>query len=241
MSLKQKRFWQSVSVESQPNGFEIQLDGRPIKTPKKNILTLPTLGIAELVRDEWLDIEEEIVPANMPATRLSNSAIDTVDSNKAKIVDMLAEYANTDLLCYWADGPAELVQRQKFVWQPILDFCSKKIGTKIQVTAGVIPILQNSRAKEFVAASFNDHTEFSLAAMHDVVALSGSAFISFAWSQDFLSTQSAWEASQLDETWQIEQWGADEDSEILVAKKSFRLRICDKISRSRQKHRVTRQ
>ena len=117
---KAKRFWKEAAVEETPDGFEVKLDGRPVKTPAKRALILPSRAMAEVVAAEWDAQEGEIQPHLMPATKTANAAIDKVAVQHNEVADMLAAYGDSDLLCYRADGPEGLVARQAAVWDPML-------------------------------------------------------------------------------------------------------------------------
>ena len=211
-SAPKKRFWTETSLIEAEDGFGIQLDGRDIKTPNKNPLIVPTRALGELMFAEWDKQEGSIDPLSLPATRGANSTIDTVCLHFDAVVDQLAEYAGSDLLCYRADGPTELVTRQAEVWDPVLDWASKEMNAPLAVTTGVLPIDQDQASLEAVRDKLCKLSPFELTGMHDLVTLSGSAIIAMAVSTNHLSVWDGWNASRLDENWQIELWGEDEDA-----------------------------
>ncbi|MEO0344310.1 MAG: ATP12 family protein [Pseudomonadota bacterium] len=213
------RFWTHTEVTEDQNGFGIALDGRPLKTPTQRMLNLPNAALAKLVADEWDAVEDAIDPAKLPATRMTNSAIDTVSVRRNEVLDMLAGYATNDLLCYWADGPDGLVGLQKTHWQPVLDWVAGQYNLCVATTVGIMPIAQDERLREAIYLEMNHLSDFAIAGLHDVIVLSGSAFLTMAWLNKYRSTDAVWTASRVDAAWQISQWGEDEDEARLVAQK----------------------
>jgi chaperone required for assembly of F1-ATPase len=207
-----KRFWTDVAVVPEGDAFAVMLDGRPVRTPLKAPLAVPTRGFAEEVAREWAAQEGEIRPAAMPATRLANAAIDKVAAQREEVVDMLASYGGTDLLCYRAEGPDKLVERQRAGWDPLLAWAAEALGADLVTGSGVMPVMQAGgdlrRLREPVAAM----DDFALAAFHDLVALSGSLVLALAVTEGRLSAEEAWRLSRLDEDFQIEEWGEDEEA-----------------------------
>ena len=216
---KAKRFWKEAAVVPAEAGFAVELDGRPIKTPAKRLLVLPTDGMAVAVADEWQAQEGVIKPATMPVTKTANAAIDKVAVQHAEVADMLAAYGDADLICYRAESPAGLVARQTDLWDPMLDWADQVLGVKLQPRVGVIHAPQDTAE----LAKLSDRTHaldpFELAAFHDLVSLSGSLVIGFAAALQARADQELWDLSRLDESWQAEQWGRDDDAEALAALK----------------------
>ena len=220
---KQKRFWKEVSVVEEGAGFAVALDGRKVKTPAKSPLVVPTRTMAEAIAAEWDAQEEGVDPLTMPFTRSANASIDKVTVQFAEVADMLAEYGDSDLLCYRADTPEGLVARQAEVWDPLLDWGAEALGARLEPRSGILHEGQDSAALEALRQQVHAFTAFELAAFHDLVGISGSLILGFAAAKDHLSVDELWEASRLDERWQEEQWGIDEEARSIEGekKKSF--------------------
>jgi chaperone required for assembly of F1-ATPase len=208
-----KRFWTSTEVVAEGDGFSVRLDGRPVRTPAKKPLIVPTRVLAEEIAGEWQAQEKVVKPSTMPVTRTANSAIDKVAVQRTEIIDILGEYGGTDLLCYRATGPQELIARQAAAWDPLLDWAETALGARLKVTQGVLPIAQNPPDLARLSAQIVEFSDFELAAFHDLVALPGSLVIGLAVTFGQKSPEALWEIARLDELWQIEQWGEDEEAE----------------------------
>lgn len=210
---KQKRFWQAAQAEETAEGWRVTLDGRAIKTPAKAALILPTQSMAAAVAAEW-DAQEDVVnPLSMPFTRSANAAIDKVAVQHAEVADMLAAYGDADLLCYRADAPQALVDRQAATWDPYLDWAAATFGARLHPRTGLMHESQDADALAALATPVHAMSNFELAAFHDLVSLSGSLVLGFAAAQDLHPALTIWAASRLDETWQEEQWGEDEEAQ----------------------------
>lgn len=216
---KQKRFWKEVSVSETAAGFSIELDGRWVKTPAKAPLEVPTAKMARAIAAEWDAQEEAVNPEAMPFTRSANAAIDKVRHQHAEVADMLAEYGDSDLLCYRADSPEGLVSRQAAQWDPVLDWAESALGVRLQPRSGVLHQPQDKTALEALAARVHAMTEFQLAAFHDLVSISGSLILGFAAAEGWRKPEEIWLISRLDEIWQEEQWGPDEEALVAAAAK----------------------
>ncbi len=216
---KAKRFWKEVAVVPVDGGFAIELDGRPVKTPAKRALILPTAAMADAVAVEWQTQDRVIKPDSMPVTKTANAALDKVAVQHAEVADMLAAYGDADLICYRAEAPAALVDRQAAAWDPMLDWADQVLNVRLQTRVGVIHAPQDPA--ELAKLSQRTHAlgVFELAAFHDLVSLSGSLILGFAAAMQAREDQELWELSRLDETWQAEQWGRDDDAEAQAALK----------------------
>lgn len=210
---KAKRFWKEARVVEKDDGFAVELDNRPVKTPAKRPLHVPTLPFAEMIAAEWDAQEKEIKPETMPATKTANAAIDKVAVQHAEVADMLAAYGDADLLCYRAESPEPLVARQQAQWDPVLDWAAEALGVRLKPRTGVIHAPQDQRALETLRAQTHALTAFELAAFHDLVSLSGSLVLGFATIHGARDARELWDISRLDEHWQIEQWGHDDEAE----------------------------
>jgi chaperone required for assembly of F1-ATPase len=213
---KAKRFWTSAQVVPSDDGFGIALDGRPVKTPAKQVLAVPTEAFADAIAREWDAQAEVIDPRSMPFTRTANVAIDKVVSQKAEVSKMLADYGDSDLLCYRADRPQELVQRQSDLWDPVLEWAAQTYGARLLPRIGVVHEPQSEIALSRLSEPVFAMSHFELAAFHDLVSLSGSLVLALACTQDLYDSGRIWDISRLDEIWQIEQWGADDDAEAVA-------------------------
>ena len=217
---KAKRFWKSTGVEESAEGFGISLDGRPVKTPAKRTLLLPSKGFAEAVAAEWNAQEDRIDPLSMPFTRSANAAIDKVAVQHAEVADMLADYADSDLLCYRAEYPQALVDRQTEQWDPVLDWACETLDAPLIPRAGVMHVPQDPEVLHRLSARVHSLNNFQMAGFHDLVSLSGSLILGFAAAMDFKDAAAIWEISRLDEIWQAEEWGKDEEAEIAAGIKA---------------------
>ncbi|MBN2741298.1 MAG: ATPase [Rhodobacteraceae bacterium] len=215
-----KRFWKEASVDAGAQDFGVMLDGRPLRTPAKAELRVPTRAMAQAITAEWDAQEGVIRPETMPVTRSANAAIDKVSVQFDEVVDLLAEYGGTDLLCYRADGPEELILRQGQAWDVLLNWAEGEYGVRLKVTSGVIPVDQDAAALARLRAELAALSPFALAAMHDLISLTGSLILGLAVARGRLDAQQAWDLSRIDEDWQSEQWGADEDADDLASLKN---------------------
>lgn len=226
---KNKVFWSEVAVEPFEGQFCITLDGRKVKTPAKQTQALPNRAMAEKVAEEWRAQEDVVRPETMPATRLANAAIDKVSQSFAEVAEMIGEYAGTDLLCYRAQSPVELVTRQMAEWDPLLQWVQKKYDAPLVAAQGVIFIAQPDESVEKLKEIARNMTAFELSAFHDIVAMSGSYVLALAVIDGEITPLEAWALSRLDETWQAEQWGADEEAEEIAEKKQGEFQLACEI------------
>lgn len=220
---KAKRFWKEATVELSDGGFRVMLDGRGVNTPGKQPLIMPTRAMAEIVAAEWDAQEGEIKPLTMPHTRSANSAIERVTPQLAEVTEMLLGYGETDLLCYRAEGPDELTQRQAAEWDPMLDWADAALGARLEPRTGIIWVNQPTTSMATLGDALHEIAPFPMTAMHDLVTLTGSLVLGLAVSKGRISSKEAWRLSRIDEGWQIEQWGADEEAEEAAAIKEAQL------------------
>lgn len=213
---KMKRFWDVADAVEVEGGFTVHLDGRSIKTPGKSALVVPTRVMAEQMAQEWDAQPNEINPETMPVTKSANSAVDKVTPQFDAVADMLGEYAGTDLLCYRAEQPEELVKRQAEQWDPVLEWCTKTFQTPLNPVSGVMFAAQPASSLVALRALLDEMTAFELTAMHDLITLPGSFVIGLAAIHKYASPQELWELSRLDERYQQEQWGLDDDAEEMA-------------------------
>lgn len=207
-----KRVYRTVMTEPASGGHTVTLDGKPMRTPGRRPLVLPTGALAQAIAAEWDDQIDEIRPFEMPLTRLAATAIDRTADQRDQTIAETANYAGTDLVCYRADHPAALAARQHAVWQPLIDWAAERYASRLEVTAGIIPRPQDpailSRFIEAVAAFDN----FRLTGLHTATTACGSLIIALALCEGRLDADEAFAVSQLDETFQIEAWGEDAEA-----------------------------
>lgn len=214
-----RRFWTAATAVPVEGGYAVHLDGRPVRTPLKAPLVVPTLGLAEAIAAEWQAQDKTVDPETMPFTRTANSAIDKVATQFGAVADMLAEYGGSDLLCYRADGPEDLVALEKRNWDPLLDWARDELDAKLQATAGVMHVTQPAQSLDRLRSLVHALGPFQLAAFHDLVAITGSLVLALAVARRRISVEEAWTLSRLDEDWQIALWGEDEEAAEVAARK----------------------
>lgn len=214
-----KRFWKAAEVAEHVHGYEVRLDGRSVRTPLKTPLVVPSEAFAARIAAEWEAQEELVDPRTMPFTRAANAALDKVALQRAEVADMLSAYGGTDLLCYRATEPDALVARQAASWDPMLDWAQQTHGARLRVTSGIVPVDQDPDSLAKLGEVVHGFDPFQLTGLHDLVAISGSLVLGLAVVADHLSAESAFDMSRIDETWQIEQWGEDEEEADLIASK----------------------
>ena len=207
-----KRFWKEVSIGAEGAGFAVLLDGRPVRTPAKAPLILPSRALADRVAAEWAAQGETLDPESMPATRAANAALDKVTPQFDEVATLLAAYGETDLLCYRAEAPAELVAEQARAWDPLLHWAERRYGVRLAVTAGIMPAAQPPETLARLSAEVRALTPFQLTAFHDLVAMSGSLILALAVTEGQGTPESLWTASRIDEDWQARQWGTDDEA-----------------------------
>jgi chaperone required for assembly of F1-ATPase len=215
-----KRFYKEAATAGTPDGFVVQLDGRPVLTPAKTLIALPTAEAARLVADEFSAQGEEIDLITMPVMRLVNTAIDGVAAETQAVIEDILRFASSDLVCYRADAPAGLVERQQEAWDPIIDWARERLGARLYLAQGVIHVEQSREAIGAVGIHLRQREEaLRLAAIHVMTALMGSALLALAVETGDLDAEAAWKAAHVDEDWNIEQWGQDAQA---AARRAFR-------------------
>lgn len=218
-SWKAKRFWTAAEVTDKDHGFGVALDGRPVRTPGKVPLVVPTRAMARAIADEWDAQDGVIDPTTMPVTRSANAAIDKVAVQHGEVADMIAAYGDSDLLCYRATTPAELVAEQAAAWDPMLRWCDSFYGARLSPVAGIMHSPQTPHSQRILRAAVHAQDNFALTALHDLVSLSGSLVLGLAALQDDQDIEYLWKLFRLDEEWQARLWGRDDEAEALAARK----------------------
>lgn len=215
-----KRFYKTASAQPAPGGWTVALDGKPIRTPAKAAFIAPTAALAEAAAAEWAAQEGDVSPASMPVTRALNTAIDRTAPARAEVVDMIAAYGGSDLLCYRAEAPEELRARQAQAWDGLLGWAADTLGARLVTTAGVMHILQPEDGQRALRAAVERFDAVGLTALYDLTALSGSLVIGLAVAAGRLSPEKGWALSRVDETWQQEFWGEDAEAAATAARKA---------------------
>lgn len=217
-----RRFYAQASVAPTGEGFAVHLDGKPVRTPGKALLALPSEAAAALVADEFAAQQEVIDPVTMPVLRLVNTALDGVAADPQAVLEDILRFASSDLLCYRADGPQGLIDRQNRHWDPVLDWTRSTLGARFNLAEGVIHIEQPRESIAVLGAHLAQRGEpLRLAAVHLMTSLTGSALLALAVERGGLVAEEAWQAAHVDEDWQIEHWGQDSEA---VARRSLRKR-----------------
>lgn len=216
---KAKRFWKDVSVKATDEGFQVFLDARPVRTPAKATLTLPTRALADAVAVEWRAVGEVVDPRLMPVTRGANAALDKVATQFDEVAGLIAAYGGSDLLCYRADGPQELVEAQAAVWGPMLAWAERTHGAALRVTCGISPVPQPDDSLQNLTRPVFACTPFQLTALHDLVSLTGSLVLGLAATTGEFAPEALWTLSRFDEDWQAGLWGEDEEASAIAEKK----------------------
>jgi len=205
-----KRFYQLAHVgEAAGGGFPLLLDGKPVKTPARRPLAAPTRALAEKIAEEWNAQAEVIDPARMPLTRLANAVIDAVADQPKAVAAEIANYLGSDLLCYRADMPEGLVERQARAWDPILAWARQALGARFVLAQGVVHVAQPEQAIAAMRATIPSEP-WRLGAVSAITTLTGSAVLALALERGALDADTAWAAAHVDEDWQMSQWGRDD-------------------------------
>jgi chaperone required for assembly of F1-ATPase len=204
-----RRFYRNVGVAADADRYAVRLDDKPLHTPARRLLAAPTRPLAEAIAAEWDAQRDTIDPASMPLTRLANSITDGVAERAAPVAAEIAKYLQSDLLFYRATSPRELVERQRQQWDPILAWAADALGAHFVSTAGVTHITQPDAALDAARAAI-PQDPWRLGAAHAVTTLTGSALIALALSNGFFFAEAAWDAANVDEDWNMAQWGRDD-------------------------------
>lgn len=207
-----KRVYETVAVVDLDGGFGIALDGRALNTPGKSPLITPSRPLAEAVAQEWNAQKENIDPATMPLSKLLNTAIDRVSPLRTEVIADLLSFIDADALCYRAETPQPLVDRQHVVWQPVLDWLAATHGITLSVAAGIMPHSQSPETAEAIERVLTAYDDTTLTASQATASLTSSLALGIALADQHLSGEEVFAASQLEETWQIEQWGEDAEA-----------------------------
>ena len=207
-----RRTYKNVSHRPAGSAFALLLDGTPARTPARAELVVPTSALAAAIAEEWNAQGEQIRPAEMPLTQLAFTALDRVALLREETERTLLAYGDTDLVCHRATGPADLVVRQRSLWDPLLDWLAQRYGARLTVTAGILPAAQPADAIAALARTLGERDLHGLTALSGAAGVLGSLVVALALLDGQIDADRAFEASQLDETFQMEQWGEDAEA-----------------------------
>jgi len=207
-----KRFYQEVTVAARGAGHAVHLDARPLRTPGKLVLVLPTAAMAAAIADEWAAQGKDIDLLSMPLTRLANSVRDQVEGREKAVRADIAKYAESDLVCYRADGPDGLVKAQAAAWDPVMSWLKETHGADFSIATGIMPVQQSQASRSAIDMAVAPLDPFRLAAAHVMTTLLGSVALMLATLSGRLTPEEAWTAAHIDETWQTARWGEDAEA-----------------------------
>lgn len=208
-----KRFYKEASVDRGETGHVVKLDGKVARTPARAPIELPSESAAQLVAQEFAAQEEVINPVIMPVMRLANTAIDGVAREADAVLEDILRFASSDLLCYRADAPQGLIERQNDAWDGVIDWARDALGARLNLAEGVIHVEQPREAIAAIGLHLRPRSDpFRLAALHLMTSLTGSALLALAVEAGERDAESAWLAAHIDEDWQIEHWGQDAEA-----------------------------
>lgn len=208
-----KRFYRDVTAEpAEGGGWEILLDGRSVKTPGRDLLRFPTEALAQEVAEEWAEQSSHIDLLGMHLTRLANVAIDRTPEMREELAEEVVRYCETDLLCHIAEEPFELAALEEARWTPVLDWAAETLGVILVTTSGIIAVPQPGASLQAARDYALGLDDFRLTALVYGCGIYGSAVLSMALVQGALTAESAFNLSRIDEEWQIERWGEDEEA-----------------------------
>ena len=211
---KARRFWKTADIRPQGEGWEVVLDGRPLRTPGKLPLILPTEALARAIAAEWDAQTDVIDPNRLPLTRAANSAVEKVTPQFHDVTSMLGDYGGTDLLSYRASEPEALTRMQAVGWDPLIDWAATELRAPLRITHGVIPVPQDPAVLLKLQAEIASLDTFALTALHDLVTLPGSLILGLAVLRGRLDAETAWKLARIDEEFQADRWGRDDEADL---------------------------
>ena len=208
-----RRFYTQVGVKSEAGVFLIELDGRQVKTPGREPLAVASKELASAIAQEWEAQEKEIDPEKMLLTKLANTTLDRVGPRREGIIDEITAFASSDLLCYRAEEPEGLVKRQALAWDPMLQWLETLTGAKLKVTSGIVFTTQSEANIDLLRSNVAARGDFDLAGLHQAVSLTGSLALGLALLEAQIDADAAHTMATIDEAWQMDQWGSDQEAE----------------------------
>jgi len=214
-----KRFWKEARAGASENGFGVALDARPLRTPARVPLIVPSQALAEAIAAEWNAVEKEVDPRALPLTGLANAAIDRMAPELASQQEALARFGESDVVAYRADHPDALVARQTAQWDPVLAWATERYGARMIVVTGIMHKPQPSETLAALQRTVKIYSPFETAALHPLVTLTGSLLLALMLAEGAIAPDAAWDAGQLDELWQAENWGEDALAQTARAEK----------------------
>lgn len=208
-----KRFWKVAAATEAEGGWSVQLDGKPLRTPARAPLVIPTRPLADAIVAEWQSAPDEFEPRDMPLTGLANAAIDRVASDPPAFARSLAQYGETDLTCYRAQTPAALAAAQAQAWDHLLAWARRRFDVDFRTTDGIVHVAQPSGTVKQLAHAVGALDPFRLSGLHPLVTISGSLVAALALLERAISVDECWQAASVDDRWQLDQWGSDFEAE----------------------------
>jgi chaperone required for assembly of F1-ATPase len=230
------RFYSGVSTPMAPGGWRVLLDGRSLRTPRRAEFQLPTGALAEAIAEEWRHQGDKLAIAAMPLTKLANTALDAVTPNAEAVAGDVLAFARRDLICYRAEQPEELVERQKRHWDPLLAWVEEHFGAPLVVTAGVMPVDQPPASIAALRTACACLDPFALTALHVMTSLTGSLVVTLAHMAGRLSLAESWAAAHVDEDFQIEIWGEDQEASARRERRFGEMRAASEFFSLSRKH-----
>jgi chaperone required for assembly of F1-ATPase len=225
------RFYKSVAVAEDGGRFVLHIDGKPVKTPHRALLALPNRALAEAIAEEWLAQRDKIDPKSMPLTQLANTAIALVPEHRSKAAEQILAYGKSDLLCYRAEAPDELIGRQAADWDPILNWADAALGARLAIGQGIGFVEQPAASLLALKKAVWRHDGFGLVGLHAAATATGSLVLALALAEGRLTAGEALELAHLDETWQAEKWGHDAAAEARLVKLKTDLQAAERLLR----------
>ena len=208
-----KKSWEKVSIKKiSSNSFQIMLDDRILQTPLKRELVLPNLNLTQEIVKEWDQVSKKINTESMIFYGLISTSLDKIIDNRNLYIRDILDYIDTDLICYRAENPKELVELQKNKWDPIILLIEKYISTKVQIFQGILPKKQHANVHSKLNNLINQFNIFEISALHRITNITGSILLSLCVLKKDISANDVFELSFLDELWQAENWGFDEET-----------------------------
>ena len=211
-----KRFWKGAKSVPEGQGWGVRLDGKPLRTPGRALLVVPTAPLGEAIAAEWGAVGDRLDPRAMPLTGLANAAIDQVAADPGPFAASLARYADADLACYRAEGPPELCRRQQESWDALLGWARRRFDLDFVVTSGIVHVAQPQITVQRLAHAVAALDPFQLAGLSPLVTIGGSLVAGLAVIERGFTPEQAWLAVSIDESWQLEKWGNDAEAELAL-------------------------
>jgi len=211
-----KRVWKQADAVERDCGWGVELDGKPLRTPARDLLTVPTKALAEAIASEWNEVGDKIDPGTLPLTGLANAAVDRVAPDKEAFAKGIARYAEADLACYRAEGPSALVDRQTESWDALIGWGRRRFDVDFRTTSGIVHVDQPAATVDRLSHAVAALDPFRLAGLSPLVTISGSLLAALGVLEGTLMPDQAWDAVTVDDRWQLEQWGSDAEAEAAI-------------------------